>query len=208
VVLVTDGEDGVDLEFIRKTRKPFEGLEFALSFIALGEENTDLKSLILEQRDAGGRAFYHHLSDQEIQLARTDFDSAWRTLLPADVTPGPEALERLLPHLEALESLAAGRPVKVLQRLDGQFDTFFPANPQLTKEGPLVQRVADILDAVAEAASLASIDARSGEAVALLTHLLSLYGVTAQKYLEAIGADSATLVAARKRVRLLCRPFA
>lgn len=208
VVLVTDGEDGVDLELIRKTRKPFEGLEFALSFIALGEENTDLKSLVLEQRDAGGRAFYHHLSDQEIQLARTDFDSAWRTLLPADVTPGPEALERLLPHLEALEALAAGRPVKLPERLDGQFDTFFPANPPVVKPGASVQRLADILDAVAEAASLAAIDARSGEAVALLTHLLSLYGITAQKYLEAIGADFPALVAARKRVRLLCRPFA
>ncbi len=208
VVLVTDGEDGVDRELIRKTRKPFEGLEFALSFIALGEENPDLKSLVLEQRDAGGRAFYHHLSDQEIQLARTDFDSAWRTLLPADVTPGAEALDRLLPHLEALEALAAGRPVKQPERLDGQFDTFFPATPVVVKPGPSAQRVADILDAVAEAASLASIDARAAEAVALLTHLLSLYGITAQKYLEVIGADFPALVSARKRVRLLCRPFA
>ncbi|MBE2249474.1 MAG: VWA domain-containing protein [Myxococcus sp.] len=208
VVLVTDGEDGVDLELIRKTRKPFEGLEVALSFIALGEENPDLKSLVLEQRAQGGRAFYHHLSDQEIQLARTDFDSAWRTLLPADVTPGPEALERLLPHLEQLEALAEGRPVKGPERLDGQFDTFFPANPAPTRPGPTAQRMADILDAVAEAASLAPLDARASEAVALLTHLLSLYGLTAPKYLEAIGGDLPDLVAARKRVRLLCRPFA
>jgi hypothetical protein len=68
VVLVTDGEDGVDRELIRKTRKPFEGLDIALSFISLGEENQDLKSLVLEQRGLGGRAFYHHLSDQEITL--------------------------------------------------------------------------------------------------------------------------------------------
>jgi hypothetical protein len=129
-------------------------------------------------------------------------------LLPADVTPGPEALERLLPHLEALEALASGRPVKQPERLDGQFETFFPANPPVVKSGPLSQRVADLLDAIAEAASLASIDARSAEAVALLTHLLALYGISAQKYLEAIGADFPALVAARKRVRLLCRPFA
>lgn len=208
VVLVTDGEDGVDLELIRKTRKPFEGLEFALSFISLGDENPDLKSLIVEQREEGSRAFYHHLSDQEIKLARTDFDSAWRTLLPADVTPGPEALEQLLPHLEALEALAAGRPVKPPQRLDGQFDTFFPANPPVTKPVPSAQRLADILDAVAEAASLASMESRSGEAVALVTHLLSVYGVPTQKYLEAVGGDLPALTAARKRVRLICRPFA
>lgn len=208
VVLVTDGEDGVDLELIRKTRKPFEGLEFALSFISLGEENPDLKSLIVEQREEGSRAFYHHLSDQEIKLARTDFDSAWRTLLPADVTPGPEALEQLLPHLEALEALASGRPVKQPQRLDGQFDTFFPANPPVTKAALPAQRLADILDAVAEAASLASMDSRASEAVALVTHLLSVYGIATQKYLEAIGGDLPALTAARKRVRLICRPFA
>ncbi len=208
VVLVTDGEDGVDLELIRKTRKPFEGLEFALSFISLGEENPDLKSLIIEQREEGSRAFYHHLSDQEIKLARTDFDSAWRTLLPADVTPGPEALEQLLPHLEALEALASGRAVKQPQRLDGQFDTFFPANPPVTKPVLSAQRIADILDAVAEAASLASMDSRSSEAVGLVTHLLSVYGIPTQKYLEAIGGDLPALTAARKRVRLICRPFA
>lgn len=208
VVLVTDGEDGVDLELIRKVRKPFAGLEFALSFISLGEENPDLRSLVLEQRDGGGRAFYHHLSDQEIKLARTDFDSAWRTLLPADVTPGPEALERLLPHLEALEALAAKRPVKPPERLDGQFDTFFPENPKASQAGPGTERLGDLLEAVAEAASLAPIDQRAGEAVALLTHLLGLYGITPQRYLEGVGADAPALVAARKRVRLLCRPFA
>lgn len=208
VVLVTDGEDGVDLELIRKTRKPLEGLDITLSFISLGEENSDLKSLIMEQRDEGSRAFYHHLSDQEIKLARTDFDSAWRTLLPADVTPGPEALEKLLPHLEALEALAAGRPVRPPERLEGQFDTFFPVNPPLVKAGASAQRLADILEAAAEAASLAPIDGRSGEAVALLIHLLGVYDIAPQRYLEAIGGDLPALIAARKRVRLICRPFA
>lgn len=208
VVLVTDGEDGVDLELIRKTRKPFEGLEFALSFISLGEENEDLKSLVLEQRRDGGRAFYHHLSDQEIKLARTEFDSAWRTLLPADVTPGPEALERLLPHLEALEALAAGRVVKPPVRSDDQFETLFPKNPAPTKPAAVSERVADVLGAVAEAASLAPIDVRPTEAVALLTHLLTVYRIAPKHYLEVIGSDYPPLSAALKRVRLLCRPFA
>ncbi len=208
VVLVTDGEDGVDRELIRKTRKPFEGLDIALSFISLGEENPDLKSLVLEQRGLGGRAFYHHLSDQEITLARTDFDSAWRTLLPADVTPTADALEGLLPHLDALEALAEKRPVKSPERLDSQFDTFFPAAPTPQKAQESSQRLADLLDAVAEAASLASVDARASEAVALLVHLLGVYGIAPQRYLEAVGGEYPPLVAARKRVRLLCRPFA
>lgn len=208
VVLVTDGEDGVDLELIRKTRKPFEGLEVALSFISLGEENPDLKSLVIEQRRDGGRAFYHHLSDQEIKLARTEFDSAWRTLLPADVTPGPEALERLLPHLEALEQLAAGRPVTPPQRLDDQFEAFFPALPKGTKRVPDAARLVDLLEAVAEAASLAPIDSRSSEAVVLLTHLLSVYGLSPQRYLDALASDLPEFAAALRRVRLLCRPFA
>jgi hypothetical protein len=208
VVLVTDGEDGVDLELIRRTRKPFEGLDIALSFISLGEENGDLKSLVLEQRRGGGRAFYHHLSDQEIKLARTEFDSAWRTLLPADVTPAEGALEALMPHLEALEALAAGRPVSVPERLDAQFDTFFPANPPRPASAPLAPRLADLLDAVAEAASLAPAESRAQEAVLLLVHLLGLYEVPTQRYLEEVGAELPALVAARKRVRLLCRPFA
>src|SRR5439155_11110853 len=33
VVLVTDGEDGVDLELLRRTRAPLDSLEIALSFI-------------------------------------------------------------------------------------------------------------------------------------------------------------------------------
>jgi len=208
VVLVTDGEDGVDLELIRKTKKPYEGLEIDLSFISLGEENTDLKSLVLEQRQGGGRAFYHHLSDAEIQLARTEFDSAWRTLLPSEVPLTDDVLERLLPHLEALEAIASGRPAKAPERLDLQFDALFPETPAKGRAQPkVVARLVDILDAVAEAASLAPADGRAGEAVALLTHLLSVYELTPQRYLEALGANDEALRRALARVRLTCRPF-
>ncbi len=208
VVLVTDGEDGVELEAIRKTRRPFEGLDIALSFISLGEENADLKSLVLEQRAGGGRAFYHHLSDQEIKLARTEFDSAFRTLMPADVVPEGDALERLAPHLEALEALAAGRPVAPLEGLAAQFDTLFPVSPPAAPDAPLAERLADVLDAVAEAAALAAPEARAHEAVMLLTHLLGVYEVPVPRYLSEVGAGLPALVAARQRVRLLCRPFA
>lgn len=208
VVLITDGEDGVDLELIRRSRRPFEELDIALSFISLGEENQDLKSIVLEQRSAGARAFYHHLSDAEIALARTEFDSAWRTLLPQDAPPTPDALERLLPHLEALDAIARGRPPAAPPPGTGQFDTLFPeAPPPARAPAPLVSRLADVLEAIAEAASLAPADARAADAVALLTHLLKLYDVTLPAYLEAVGAPHEPLQAALGRVRLLCRPF-
>lgn len=205
VVLVTDGEDGVDLELIRKTRKPYEGMEIALSFISLGEENPDLRSLVIEQRDAGGRAFYHHVSDAEIQLARTDFDSAWRTLLPADVAVTSEALEKLVPHLEALEAIAAGRTVQKPASQDSQFDTLFPEATRSTAAAPLqLPRVIDVLEAVAEAVSLAPADGRRGEAVTLLTHLLQLYGIVLPKYLEWVQVPDPKLRQALSRIRLVC----
>jgi len=208
VVLVTDGEDGVDLELIRRTKKPYEGLDIALSFISLGEENQDLKSLVLEQRRAGGRAFYHHLSDQEIQLARTEFDSAFRTLLPSEAPVGPDTLEKLLPHLEALEALAQGRPLEGAARSELQFDTLFPeegAPPLVTVADGLRLRLLDVLDAIAETVALATADRRAAEAVDLLAHLLSVYGVPVARYLQALGEPS--LARSVARLRLVCRPF-
>ena len=205
VVLVTDGEDGVDLELIRRTRRPYEGLEIALSFISLGEENPDLRSLVIEQRDAGGRAFYHHVSDSEIQLARTDFDSAWRTLLPADVAVTSDALERLMPHLEALEAIAAGRPLQKLESQDSQFDALFPEREQGTAVAPpQLARAIDVLEAIAEAVSLAPAEGRRAEAVTLLTHLLHVYGLTLPKYLEWVQIPEPRLRKALARIRLVC----
>ena len=205
VVLVTDGEDGVDLELIRRTRRPYEGLEIALSFISLGEENPDLRSLIIEQRDAGGRAFYHHVSDAEIQLARTDFDSAWRTLLPADVAVTADALEKLVPHLEALEAIASGRPVQKSASQGSQFDTVFPDKPRVSAvASPQLPRVIDVLEAVAEAVSLAPADGRRGEAVTLLTHLLQIYALPLPKYLEWVQVPDAKLQKAIALIRLVC----
>ncbi len=205
VVLVTDGEDGVDLELIKKTRSPYDGLEIDLSFISLGEENPDLRSLVIEQRDAGGRAFYHHVSDAEIQLARTDFDSAWRTLLPADVAITSDVLERLVPHLEALETIAQGREVKKPESADAQFDSLFPERargqaPAFTQ----LPRVIDILEAVGEAVSLAPAEGRRGEAVTLLSHLLQVYGLPLPRYLEVVQVPEARVEKAIARLRLVC----
>jgi hypothetical protein len=210
VVLVTDGEDAVDLELVRKTKRPLEGLDIALSFISLGEENPDLKTLVLEQRKTGARAFYNHLTDAEIETARTEFDSTWRTLLPADVPTTPGLLEVLLPHLEALEAIAQGLEAKTATRSDAQFEAMFPEKPADVPVKPtaaLVTRLGDILDAVADAAALAPADARAGECVALLNHLLELYQVPVGAYLEALGARVPKLTDGVARVRLLGKPF-
>jgi Mg-chelatase subunit ChlD len=205
-VLVTDGEDGVDLELVRRLQQPYAGLDIALSLVSLGEENPDLRSLALEQRERGRRAFYHHLSDAEVALAPTEFDSAWRTLYPAEAEPDPEALEALLPHLEALEAVARGRPAPELHGSNAQFDTLFPEErPALVVPASpaLEARLGDILDALAEATPLAAAERRAREAVALLTHLLGLYGVPLPRYLEAVGAPA--LHERARRLRLICR---
>ena len=216
VVLITDGEDRVDLELIRRTRAPMDALDIALSFISLGEENPDLKSLVQEQRARGGRAFYHHLSDQEIQWARTEFDSPWRTLLPRDVPVTPEMLEALAPHLGALEALASGRAGSAAPvASEASFDALFPeperiSTQQVTGEPPgpdVIARVADILDALVEAASFAPADRRATESLHLLQHLLGVYQLTPARYLAALATGGSPVHERLNRVRLLSRPF-
>jgi len=212
VVLVTDGEDRVDMELIRRTRAPMDSLTIALSFISLGEENTDLRALVQEQRSQGGRAFYHHLSDEEIQWARTEFDAPWRTLLPPEAPDSPENLEALWPHLEALESMASKRSAGASTvAVEASFDALFPDQPQAQSREAVGQdvlaRVADILDALAEAASLAPADRRPTESVVLLQHLLGVYQLTPARYLTALAAGNKAVQDNLARVRLLCRPF-
>jgi hypothetical protein len=212
VVLVTDGEDGVDLELIRRTRAPMDSLDIALSFISLGEENQDLRSLVVEQRSKGGRAFYHHLSDPEIGSARTEFDSTWRTLLPRELPMTPAVLEALMPHLEALEAVAQGQVAVAPTRADGSFEALFPektpaAGGEQRPREEEVNRIADLLDAVGEAASLAPADLRAAESVTLLNHLLALYSLSMPKYFAALSFENETIRTAIDRVRLLCRPF-
>lgn len=221
VVLVTDGEDRVELELLRKERAPMDDLHIALSFISLGEENPDLRALVEEERAAGVRAFYHHLTDAEIASAPTDFDARFRTLLPQDLSPSPEALEALLSNLDALDQIAQGRAEAERERPRPQesFDALFPRTPSEpggsanASSAPPAStpeeraRISDVLDAVAEAASLALADERAQESVTLLEHLLGLYEIPLPRYLELLGAQDARIDAALERVRLLGRPY-
>ena len=188
-------------------------LDISLSFISLGEENPDLKSLVAEQRKSGGRAFYHHLSDREISAARTEFDVAPRTILPRELPAGLAELEQLLPHLDALEALVQGRAPAEPARPEVSFDALFPENPSALPQGerpqrPELERVADILDAISEAGWLAPPELRGGESVTLLHHLLSLYTLGVSRYLAILaGAPPGPVLENLARVRLICRPF-
>ncbi len=211
VVLVTDGEDAVDLELVRRSRAPIGSLNIDLSFISLGEENRDLKALAEEQRAQGSRGFYQSLSDAELTSVRSEFDSRWRTLLPETLEVSPEQLEQLLPNLEALEKLAAGLRLPAAVRAEGSFDALFPdlerkkRGASGNREGE--ERVADILEAIGEAAPLASRDRRATESLALLEHLLEGYGLTLPDYLAVLQGAGPRVAGAVERIRLVCRPL-
>ena len=213
VVLVTDGEDRVDMEVLRKTRAPVESLDIALSFISLGEENKDLRSLVDEQRQLGGRAFYSHLSDAEIASARTDFDSRYRTLWPESLPLTPSAWEGLKSPLEALERVARGRPAGKVPRTAASFDAFFPAVTPKPPADPGVRRsadrVEDILAAIAEAAPLTGSEERARESVTLAEHLLKVYEIPIQDYLGVLGLGTGVpgVQRALERVRLVAEPL-
>jgi hypothetical protein len=98
---------------------------------------------------------------------------------------------------------------------EASFDALFP-EPQrisaqkVTGESPgpdVAARVADILDALVEAASLAPADRRATESLTLLQHLLGVYQLTPARYLAALATGGSPVHERLNRVRLLCRPF-
>ena len=208
VVLITDGEDQVDLAQIGAARAPVGDLEITLNFLSLGEENPDLRALVLEQRRGGRRAFYTHLSDDDIAAGSAQALPGLRTLLPetpelALTADSPEVKRAL----DALAALGAEAPVPQGPRAATRLEVYFPGQiaraPRPVPAGVLL-RVADLLTAVAETLALAPADERADEAVTLLEHLLGLYQVSLDAYREALGADDAEIVRQVARVRRLC----
>lgn len=214
VVLVTDGEDRVDLARVRQARAPVAGVSTALSLISLGEENPDLRALAVEQRAQGARAFYHHLTDDDVLWAHSAFEVPWRTLLPPDLPVTHVDLAALTPHLEALRALARGDAVPEVRPPRGSFDALFP-DPSLLRARAYVaargaapaERVADVLEAVLEAAALVPPGGRAEEAVRLLEHLRALYGLELPAYLGTLASGDPRVDAALGGLRLLCRPL-
>jgi len=205
VVLVTDGEDAVDLEAIGQAWSVLRGLPVALRVVCVGEENRWLKSWVAEVRARGGDASWLHLDDAELAGVPGDFDFRPPTLLP-----GPECvvgvdLNRLRPHLEALAKVSSGEepPLAPVDAL--RFDAIFP-EPDAAGEGVDDAWAADALEAIAEAAALAPFEDRAAEAVALLEHLVQQRGLSMSVHLTRHAHPGPRTTEALRRIRLLCRP--
>lgn len=212
VVLVTDGEDQVEREVIDRLRAPLGRMEISLSFISLGGRNRDLEEVVRAQREAGSRAFYQHLSDAELTSVKTDFDRGRRTVLPAQVALTPALADELRQRLRLIAPDALKpRPARIRKELG--FDAFFPEPPRAPAPdaGPKSEaqrRAAQWVLAVAEAAALVPMRERPGESVALIEHLLQVYGVPVADFLERTASPSEPLAAALRRLRRVGRAVA
>lgn len=219
VVLVTDGEDRIDVDRIQRARGPLTGLAVSLSFIALGHENPDLRQFARAQREEEGRAFYTHLDDVELLWARTAFETPFRTLLPEEpgFTLDPARIDRgeLERRLQALEKVAVALDAEVagfgpMPVPPGRFERLFPrrlaaAGARVDQEA--VDRVLRILEALEVTAPLVPLRERADECVRLLEHLCDLYGMTASQWLEALVAAGERSAASLRRLRLLANPL-
>jgi hypothetical protein len=205
VMVITDGEDAVDLERIAAAWNALRGLPLSLRVICLGEENRWLKSWVADTRTRGGDAGWLHLGDAELDGVPGDFDFRPPTLLP-----GPECvvgvdLERLRPHLDALAKVAAGEepaspPVDALR-----FDAFFP-EPDPAAGAIDDAWTVDALEALVEASGLAPFEGRAAEAVVLLEHLVAQRGLPMSVHLTRHARPGPRTAEALRRIRLLCRP--
>ncbi len=212
VVLVTDGEDRVDLSRVWSAKAPLGEIEATLSFISLGAENRDLKELVLQQREAGRRAFYYHLDDEAISGGRALFDCGLRTLLPE--LP-PVALRpddpRVRSAVDALLALGAERQKGGVSQASPalRFSACFTLQPAVPGRAPPaadVERVSDLLAAVAETVALAPAEVRTAEAVGVLEHLQQVYGLRGERWALALTALPERGMQALEKIRLLGAP--
>lgn len=205
LVVVTDGEDAVDVGRIEAAWAPLRGLPVSLRVVCLGDENPWLKGWVARQRAAGVDAGWLHLDDPSLAGMPIDFDFRPPTLLPGPERVEAVELEQLRPHLEALGRIASGEEPARPPVGAPQFDAMFPE-----PVGALAPEddawTADALEAIGEAASLAPFEERAGEAVVLLEHLLARREVPLAAHLTRHARPGPRTADALRRLRLLCRP--
>ncbi|HVP60923.1 MAG TPA: hypothetical protein VMT11_10215 [Myxococcaceae bacterium] len=205
LVVVTDGEDAVDVVRIESAWAPLRGLPVSLRVVCLGDENRWLKGWVARLRAGGGDAGWLHLDDASLAGMPIDFDFRPPTLLPGPEWVEGVDLEQLRPHLEALGRIAAGeeppRPPVEAPRFDALFPE--PGGTLAPEDDPWT---VDALQAIAEAASLAPFEERAGEAVVLLEHLLARREVPVAAHLTRHARPGPRTAEALRRLRLLCRP--
>jgi Mg-chelatase subunit ChlD len=209
VVLVTDGEDQVDRSRIDAARAPVGDLEVTLNFISLGQENPDLRSLVMSQKDRGRRAFYTHLTDEDLAASAVPPDASVRTLLPEHpelaLTADSPAVKAAL---DALSALALGTAPTSGPPASTRFAAYFPTRLDPRSVQPAASadllRVRDLLGAVGDALALAPAEERLSESVELLEHLLTLYGLQLARYRAVLALHDPEVIKVLGRLRLLC----
>ncbi|HSP18392.1 MAG TPA: vWA domain-containing protein, partial [Myxococcaceae bacterium] len=204
VVVVTDGEDAIDLQRIDAAWATIRGLPVSLRVVCLGDENPWLKGWVARQRASGRDAGWLHLDDASLAGMPVDFDFRPATLLPRPERVQGVDLEQLRPHLEALARVAAGEEPASPPVDAPRFDAMFPEPGQT--DGADDPWTVDALEAIAEAASLAPFEQRASEAVLLLEHLLGQREVPVAAHLTRHVRPGPSTADALRRLRLLCRP--
>lgn len=221
LVLVTDGEDQLELERIERARRPLEGLPISLSFVSLGRENPDLRGLARAHAAEGASASYEHLDDAELLWAHTAFETPFQVLLPEELelpagpvsaTPDHAEWER---RLDALEQIAGDvdrgeQAFRPLPAPPGTFEHLFSATPPASRNpvpAATVEKVLQFLEALEATAALVPPEARSDECVQLLEHLCGVYGLSAADWLAALAAAGERSRAPLRRLRLLAHPL-
>ena len=208
LVVVTDGEDAVEVARIDAAWAVLRTLPVSLRVVCLGDENPWLKGWVARLRASGRDAGWLHLDDASLAGMPIDFDFRPPTLLPGAERVAGVDLALLRPHLEALARVAAdedpGAPVVDAARFDALFPEPAPDDDGAQDDGWTV----DALEAVAEAASLAPFEERAAEAVVLLEHLLARRDVPMAAHLTRHARPGPRTAERLRRIRLLCRPAA
>ena len=204
LVVVTDGEDALDLQRIDAAWATLRGLPVSLRVVCLGDENPWLKGWVSRLRASGWDAGWLHLDDASLAGMPVDFDFRPSTLLPGPERVQGVELEQLRPHLEALARLADGEEPAPPPVDASRFDAMFPepAEADAADDAWTV----DALEAIAAASSLAPFEQRATEAVLLLQHLLAQREVPVAAHLTRHARPGPRTAEALRRLRLLCRP--
>ncbi|HZJ54630.1 MAG TPA: vWA domain-containing protein, partial [Myxococcaceae bacterium] len=205
LVVVTDGEDAVDVPRIETAWAPLRGLAVSLRVVCLGDENPWLKGWVARQRTSGMDAGWLHLDDASLAGMPIDFDFRPPTLLPRPEQVEGVELEQLRPALEALARISAGEEPARPPVDAARFDAHFP-EPSAVPATEDDAWTVDALEAIAEAASLAPFEERAAEAVVLLEHLLAQREVPLAAHLTRHARPGPRTAEALRRIRLLCRP--
>jgi hypothetical protein len=122
LVLVTDGEAGVDEAVVAAARARSAGLPVGVSVIALGQENAALRALVARQRAAGEAAFYHHLDDAQLEaIVGGGLDGGVALHLPEmDGRSARALVAEMGPLVEELAAIEQAREAGALGRIDDE----------------------------------------------------------------------------------------